>query len=120
MNNQRKGGTNKERLTTWNNLKKTSPLVHSDPVTANNNWNNWLNTTLDHVLPLQEISEKHRVKNNPWYSQDLRLLKQKCKRLERAWRTDFSMGKKFNYREAIKIYKTKIKMHKQGIIKTKF
>lgn len=90
-------------------LRKTSPSVCFDPIIANDHLNNWLNSALDCVLPKTEISEKPGGKSNPWYSQDLRLLKQSCKRLERAWRKDFSVAKKSEYREAIKLYKMEIK-----------
>lgn len=90
-------------------LENTKPILDTDPILANDKFNNWVEGTLDSVLPKTSMLVHNGPNRTAWYTPKLRELKQSCKRLERIWRQDFSQSKKKEYREAINLYKMEIK-----------
>lgn len=90
-------------------LEQSIPNLGGDPLTANDKFNLWIDSTLDLVLPKRTMQINKGPNKTAWYTSKLTELKQKCKKLERIWRRDFSKNRKTDYREAIKSYKMEIK-----------
>lgn len=91
-------------------LDRDKPVIPSNPEVANGYLNDWLEKTLNQVLPMRDMRTQSGPNKAPWYTPHLRDIKQHCKKAERNWRKDFSPSKKQLYREMIRNYKTEIKL----------
>lgn len=97
-------------LENWSNtLSNTLPQINSDPGVASEQFDKWIISSLNDIIPYKWLKKRPKEKQTPWYTPKACEYKQECKRLERAWRKDFSQEKKQKYREAITIYQTEIK-----------
>lgn len=95
---------------TWiSTLDHARPNITTEPVLANDLLNDWLEGTLNQVLPKKYVQVNAGSNKAPWYMPHLRELNQTCKSAERSWRKDLSPSKKKLYRDTIREYKAEIK-----------
>ncbi|KAJ1214661.1 hypothetical protein NDU88_002279 [Pleurodeles waltl] len=78
-----------DQLTTALALRPpTNPTNPTDPDTAATNLTQWINDCANTLAPLKTFTTNHTNKKAAWFTEDLRISKHTCRKLEKKWLHD--------------------------------